>query len=94
MTRGVNWQMTTGSPSLLCVETAKYLGRLQAQPKKGPNQKAFDRVFTQQQQLGQSPVSLEVIRRRQYRQNAGELLVAIHQQKYHIADYVVLKCLD
>ena len=89
-----------GQPVTSCVlETAEVPRQTtRTQPKKGSNQKAFDRVFTQQQQLGQSPVSLEVIRSEADipAKRLGELLSSQYiQQKYHIADnYVVLKCLD
>ena len=89
-----------GQPFTSCVLEPAEVPRQspRAQPKKGSNQENFDRVFAQQQQLGQSPVSLNVIRSEADipRKRFGELLSSQYiQQKYHIADnYVVLKCLD
>ena len=89
-----------GQPFTSCVLEPAEVPRQspRAQPKKGSNQENFDRVFAQQQQLGQSPVSLEVIRSESDipAKRFGELLSSQYiQQKYHIADnYVVLKCLD
>ena len=89
-----------GQPVTSCVLEPAEVPRqtTRTQPKKGPNQEAFDRVFAQQQQLGQSPVSLNVIRSEADipRKRFGELLSSQYiQQKYHIADnYVVLKYLD
>ena len=54
-----------GQPLTSCVLEPAEVPRqaTKAQSKKGPNQEAFDRFFTQQKQLGQSPVSLEAVRK-------------------------------
>ena len=54
-----------GQPITSCVLEPAEVPRqtTKAQPKKGPNQEDFDRVFAQQQQMGQSPVSLEAVRK-------------------------------
>ena len=91
--------MTMGSPSLPVLEPAEVPRQSpRAQPKKGSNQENFDRIFAQQQQLGQSPVSLEAVRKALAMQpnRWRELLNSKYiMRTYDIANNCVeMKCFD
>ena len=89
-----------GQPFTSCVLEPAEVPRQspRAQPKKGSNQENFDRVFAQQQQLGQSPVSLEAVRKALAMQpnRWRELLNSKYiMRTYDIANNCVeMKCFD